>query len=229
MRGLALVLTLVTAGCGGNGAEPVAVELSNVRTFEPVGTARLEEAEGGTRVEITVPEVGDASSPAIRGGFCAELRPREHKLSEFENGRSVTELDVPLEELLSRQAKVTVSRGATTPHRIVACSELPFEGEEPEVVPVDLVGPEGTDTGLAWVEPGRPGRTRVGIILYVVVPGPEPAAITRGGCKGEPAHELTEIRDSESVTEVEATLDALADGQHSIVAGTACGPIRGAE
>jgi hypothetical protein len=225
VRELALVVvTLVVAGCGGgDGAEPVSVELNNVRSFEPVGTARLEATDGGTRVEIDARELEDASSPAIRGGFCAELRPREYKLSGFENGRSVTELDVPLEELLARQSKVTVSRGEATPHRIAACTELPFEGDEPEVVVVDLVGPNGTDTGLAWLEPSRPGRTRVGILLYDVVPGPETAAITSGGCKGEPVHELNEIRDSESVTEVEARLDALADGEHSIVAGTACG------
>jgi hypothetical protein len=226
VRGLATcVLTLVLAGCGGNGTEPVTVELNNVRTFEPVGTARLEEADGGTRVEITAPDVVDASSPALRGGLCPELRLREHKLSRFAGGRSVTELDVPLEELLARQSKVTVSRGETTPHRIAACAELPFDGEEPELALVDLVGPDGADKGLAWLEPSRPGRTRVGIILYVVVVGPEAAAIRRGGCKGEPVHELTEIRASESVTEVEATLDALADGSHRLVAGKACGPI----
>ena len=40
---------------------------------------------------------------------------------------------------------------------------------------------------------------------------------------GEPAYELTEIRDSESVTEVEASLDELAG--HWLVAGTTCGRI----
>jgi hypothetical protein len=226
VRGLALVvLGVVITGCGGDGAEPVTVELRDVRSFQPVGTVKLEEGEGGTRVEINAPDVEDASSPAIRGGLCVELRPREHELSGFENGRSVTDLDVPLEELLARQAKVTVSSGEGTPHRIAACTELPFEGQEPEVVVADLVGPDETDKGLAWLEPGKPGRTRVGVLLYDVIPGPQPAAITRGGCRGERVHELTEIRDSESVTEVEAPLDELAGGNHRLVAGTACGTI----
>jgi hypothetical protein len=123
---------------------------------------------------------------------------------------------------------VTVSRGERTPHRVAACAELPFEGPEPEVVVVDLLGPAGTDKGLAWLEAGRPGRTKVGILLYDVVPGPRPATIMGGSCEGEPVHELTEIRDSESVTEVEARLDALTDDHHWVVAGTACGPIQSA-
>ena len=227
MRRLALVvLALALTGCGGDDAQTVSVELRDVRSFEPVGTAKLEERDGGTRVELTAPDLENASSPAIRGGFCVELRPREYELSELENGRSVTDLDVPLEELLARQSKVTVSRGENTPHRSAACAELPFEGEEPEVVVVDLAGAAGTaDKGLGWLEPGEPGQTKVGILLYDVVPGPQPAAIVRGGCRGEPAYELTEIRDSESVTEVEAPLDELADGSYRLVAGTACGPI----
>jgi hypothetical protein len=230
VRGLALVvLGLAIASCGGDGAEPVTAELRDVRSFEPVGTVKLEEREGGTRVEVRAPDVEDASSPAIRGGFCAELRPREHKLSEFAGGRSVTDLNAPLEELLERQAKVTVSRGENTPHRVAACTELPFEGQEPEVVIVDLLGPNGTDKGLAWVEPGRPGRTKVGILLYDVIHGPRPAMITSGSCKGESVHELTEISDSESVTEVEARLEALTDDDHWVVAGTACGAIQSAE
>jgi hypothetical protein len=218
------VVGLVLAGCGGNGAEPVELPLNDVKSFEQVGLVRLEETESGTRVEITAPDVRAPSSPAIRGGFCAELRPREYKLSEIEDGRSVTDLDVPLEELIDNQTKVTVSRGERTPHRVVACAELPFEGPEPDVVLVDLLDPAGADKGLAWIEPSRPGRTKVGILLYDVVPGPRPAAIASGGCKGDPAHELNEIRDSESVTEIEARLGALDD--HSVVVGTACGPIQ---
>lgn len=229
MRRLAVVaLVLALAGCGGDGAEPVTVELRDVRNFEAVGTVTLEERDGGTRVEVSAPGVDGASSPAIRSGFCAELRPREHKLAEFEGDDSVTDLDVPLEELLERPSKVTVSRGKRTPHGVVACTELPFEGQEPEVVVVDLLGPAGTDKGLAWLETSRPGRTKVGILLYDVVPGPRPATIMGGSCKGEPVHELAEVRDSESVTEVEARLDALTDDHHWIVAGTACGPIQSA-
>ena len=224
-----VVLAFVVAGCGGNGAEPVTAELRDVRSFEPVGTVKLEETEGGTRVEVSAPELGGASFPAIRSGFCAELRPREHELSGFEDGRSVTDLDVPIEELLAHQTKVTVSRGANTPHRVTACTELPFEGQEPEVVVVDLLGPDGIDKGLAWIEPGRPGRTKVGILLYDVVRGPLPAAIKRGTCRGETVHELDEIRDSESVTEVEARIDALTEDHHWVKAGAACGPIQSAQ
>ena len=214
------------AGCGGNGADPVTVELRDARSFEPVGTVNLEENGDGTRVEISAPELQNAASPAIRGGSCVELRPREYKLSEFENGRSVTELDVPLDELLARQSKVTVSRGANTPHRIAACTELPFEGEEPELVVVDLVGAGQVDKGLGWLEPAEDDRTRVAILLFDVIAGPQPAAIRRGSCMGEPAYELTDVRDSESVTEVEASLDELAGGDHWLVAGPTCGRIQ---
>jgi hypothetical protein len=120
---------------------------------------------------------------------------------------------------------VTVSRGETTPHRVAACTELPFEGPEPELVVVDLSGTGMADKGLGWLEPAGPDRTRVGILLFDVVPGPQPAAIVRDGCRGETVHELTEIRDSESVTAVDSSLDALADGNHYLVAGTACGTI----
>jgi hypothetical protein len=120
---------------------------------------------------------------------------------------------------------VTFSRGENAPHRIAACAELPFEGAEPEVVVVDLAGAGTVDKGLGWLEPDGPGRTKVGILLYDVIAGPQPAAIVRGGCRGEPVHELTEIRDSESVTVVDVPLEELADGSHRLVAGTACGPI----
>ena len=228
MRWLALVvLAFAFSGCGGggSGSDAIEVELRDVRSFEPVGTVTLEERDGGTRVEVSATGLQGASSPAIRGGFCAELRPREHKLTEFENGRSVTDVDVPLDDLLARQSKVTVSRGENTPHRVVACTELPFEGEEPEVAIADLVGPGMADKGLGWFERAGPERTRVGILLYDVVPGPQPAAIVRGGCRGQAVHELTEIRDSESVTVVDAPLDELADGNYRLVAGTTCGPI----
>ena len=228
MRWLGLVvLTFALSGCGGggSGSQAIEVQLRDVRSFKTVGTVTLEERDGGTRVEIGAPDLEGASSPAIRGGFCAELRPREHKLTEFENGQSVTDLDVPLDDLLARQSKVTVSRGESTPHRVAACTELPFEGEEPEIVISDLTGPGMADKGLGWFEPADSDRTRVGILLYDVVPGPEPAAIVRGGCRGETVHELTEIRDSESVTVVDAPLDELADGNHRLVAGTTCGPI----
>jgi hypothetical protein len=223
-RATLIVAVLAVAGCGGGGSETVTQDLMDVRTFEPVGTVKLEATDGGTRVEIDATEIRSPSSPALRGGFCAELRPREHKLNELQNGRSVTDVDVPQEELLARQTKVTVSRGATTPHRIAACTELPYEGPEPEVVVVDLLA-GGTDRGLAWLEPTEDGRTRVGILLYVVVPGPEDAAIVSGGCRGTPVHELTEIRDSESVTEVDAELSALIADRDSIVVGDACGAI----
>lgn len=223
-RAVLLVAVLAVAGCGGGGSETVTQELFDVRTFRPAGTVTLEATEAGTRVEIDAPEIMSPSSPALRGGFCAELRPREHKLTELQNGRSVTDVDVPLEELLARQTKVTVSRGATTPHRIAACGELPFEGPEPEVVVVDLLA-GGTDRGLAWLEPTADGRTRVGILLYVVVPGPEQAAIVSGGCQGRTVHQLDEIRDSESVTEVDAELSALIADRDSIVVGEACGVI----
>ena len=225
MRRLALaVFAFALAGCGGSGAEQVNVELRDVRSFEPVGSVKLEPTDAGTRVEIDASNIRSPSSPALRGGFCAELRPREHKLSEFQNGRSVTDVDVPLEELLARQTKVTVSRGENTPHRIAACVELPFEGPEPEVVVVDLLA-GGGDRGLAWLEPAGDGKTRVGILLYDIVPGPEEAAIVSGGCQGTPVHQLTAVRDSESVTQVDAELSALIADRDSIVVGTACGPI----
>jgi hypothetical protein len=219
-----LVAVLAVAGCGGGDSETVTQDLLDARTFRPVGTVKLEPTDAGTRVEIDASEIRSPSSPALRGGFCAELRPREHKLTEFQNGRSVTDVDVPLEALLARQTKVTVSRGENTPHRIAACAELPFEGPEPEVVVVDLLAGV-TDRGLAWLEPAGDGKTRVGILLYDVVAGPEEAAIVSGGCRGTPVHQLTEVRDSESVTEVDAELSALIADRDSIVVGEACGPI----
>jgi hypothetical protein len=223
-RAALLVAGLAVGACGGGDSETVMQDLMDVRTFEPVGMVKLEATDAGTRVEIDAPEIMSPSSPALRGGFCAELRPREHKLNKLQNGRSVTDVNLPLEELLARQTKVTVSRGATTPHRIAACAELPYEGPEPEVVVVDLLE-GGTDKGLAWLEPAGDGRTRVGIILYVVVPGPEEASIVSGGCQGAPVHQLTEIRASESVTEVDAELSALIADGNAIVVGKACGPI----
>jgi hypothetical protein len=46
-----------------------------------------------------------------------------------------------------------------------------------------------------------------------------------GGCQGRTVHQLNEIRDSESVTEVDAELSALIADRDSIVVGEACGVI----
>jgi hypothetical protein len=228
-RASALVaLGLALAGCGGGESERVVVDLLAEGSPQPVGTVVLEDAGGGTRVDVGVPELESAGAPAIRAGTCVELRPREYKLSEFRDRRSITELDIPLDDLLERELKVTVSGRAANPHATAACAQLPFEGEDPDLVVADLLAPDGIETrGLAWVEEARPGRTRVGILLFDVVRGPEEAVIMGGSCRGEPTHELTEIRESESVTEIEARLDALADGEHYVVAAKACGPIQG--
>jgi hypothetical protein len=218
-RGAALVVVgLTLAGCGGDGAEPIVVEFQSQDEARTVGTVRLEEADGGTRIEVAVPDLRSAAHPALRSGQCGELRPRDYELTAFADQRSVTELDVPLERLLERPTAVTVSRRATMPHSIAACAQLPLEGAEPEVALVDL------PAGIVWLEADE-GRTRVGILLFSRVRGPQPALITAGGCRGEPEHKLNAIRDSESVTTVEAPLETLTDGGHAVLAGAACGEI----
>jgi hypothetical protein len=221
MRWTLLLLGLLAlAGCGGSDSKTVIDgELINPANFRPVGTARLSEDGDKTRVELTV-RSGKHAAPAVRAGLCPELRPREYELTPVEAGRSVTELDVPIEELRAREMKVTLSKSEATPHSIAACAQLPFEGAEAPFALADLAR-GGRDTGLAWFEEVG-GKTRIGILLYAVVAGPEPVTLRRGGCDGDVQQELTPLRQSESVSTVDAPLAEVADGQHAIVAGRSC-------
>jgi hypothetical protein len=218
-----LVLGLGLAGCGGGdeSAKAINADLVNPRNFQSVGSVTLTEAGDRTRVQLVV-RSGKAAAPAIRGGSCVELRPREYKLSPVQNGRSTTELDVPIEEFQARELKVTVSKSAAAPHAIAACAQLPFDGEEAPFAIGDLSsGVE--DTGLVWLEEVE-GKTKVGVILYGIEPGPIPVTLRKGGCKGEVEQELTPLRESESVSTVDAPLLEVADGNHSVVVGGSCAP-----
>jgi hypothetical protein len=67
-------------------------------------------------------------------------------------------------------------------------------------------------------------KTKVGVILYAIAPGPEPVTLRQGGCTGQMQEELTPMRANESVSTVDAPLSEVADGNHSIVVGRSCGP-----
>jgi hypothetical protein len=224
MRGVLLLLGvgLALAGCGGDDEQSaISADLVNPRNFRSVGTVTLTGDGDRTRVELVV-RGAEAAAPAIRAGSCVELRPREYKLSPLEDGRSTTELDVPIDELEARQLKVTVSKSAATPHAITACAQLPFKGAEAPFAIGDLsAGAE--DAGLVWLEE-IDGKTKVGIILYAIDAGPEPVTLRRGGCRGEVEEELTPMRESESVSMVDAPLSDVADGNHSVVVGRGCAP-----
>jgi hypothetical protein len=223
LLGLALGLGLAIAGCGGggDGATALNAELVDPRNFQSVGSVTLTEEGDRTRVQL-VTRGANPAAPAIRAGSCVELRPREYKLSPVKNGRSTTELDVPIEELQARQMKVTVSKRAATPHAITACARLPFEGPEAPFAIGDLsAGVE--NAGLVWLEEVA-GKTKVGVILYRIEPGPEPVTLRQGGCTGQVQQELTPMRESESVSTVDAPLSEVADGNHSIVVGRSCAP-----
>jgi hypothetical protein len=223
MRRMLVILGLVAlAGCGGSDSKTVVDgELINPANFKSVGTVQLSEDGDKTRVELTVTS-GRSAAPAVRAGACPELRPREYKLNPVVSGSSVTELDVPIEELQARELKVTLSKSEATPHAIAACAQLPSPAAEAPFAIGDL-NRAGKDTGLAWLDEVG-GKTKIGILLYDVVPGPEPVTLRRGGCAGEVQEELTPLRDSESVTTVDAPLAEVADGRHSIVVGTSCAP-----
>ena len=218
---LLLGVGLALAGCGGDDEQAaLSADLVNPRTFQSVGNVELTAEGDRTRVQLSVSGV-DAAAPALRAGQCVELRPREYKLAPLKDGRSTTELDVPLDELRERQMKVTVSKSAATPHAITACAQLPLVGSDAPFAIGDLTAPDGHDTGLVWLEEVE-GKMKVGLILFDVERGPEPVTLRRGACGGEVQQELTPMRDSESVSTVDAPLDEVADGNHSIVLGRTC-------
>jgi hypothetical protein len=216
--GLGLALT----ACGGDdSATTINADLVNPRNFQSVGTVTLTEDGDRTRVQLVI-RGATAAAPAIRAGACPELRPREYKLNPVQNGRSTTELDAPIEEFQARQTKVTLSKSVATPHAITACAQLPSEGAEAPFAIGDLsAGAE--DTGLVWLEEVD-GKTKVGVILYAIAPGPEPVTLRQGGCTGQVQEELTPMRASESVSTVDEPLSEVADGNHSIVVGRSCAP-----
>ena len=218
---LLLGLGLALAGCGGEDKHSaISADVVNPRNFRSVGNVTLSADGDRTRVELSVSGV-DAAAPALRAGQCVELRAREYKLSMLQDGRSTTELDVPIDELKARQMKVTVSKSEATPHAITACAQLPFEGPEAPFAIGDLTASDGHDTGLVWLVEVE-GKTKVGVILFDIERGPESVTLRRGGCTGEVQQELTPMRDSESVSTVDAPLGEIVDGNHSIVLGRTC-------
>ena len=106
--GLAACALLATlAGCGGSdgssAADVSAVEVTlNAPGYEPIGTARLAEDGGGTRVTVVLDEATSNVRVDVHESDCLELSTPVVASGGTLRDDGVTELGLPLAELISR-------------------------------------------------------------------------------------------------------------------------------
>jgi hypothetical protein len=94
-----------------NGPEPLQVELSSYSDSGQLGTAILTENNGTVTIEIVL-EGYDSQVPQpshIHTGVCPRIGPVVHKLTDVQDGRSITVLNTTLTELLASNPDLNVN------------------------------------------------------------------------------------------------------------------------
>jgi hypothetical protein len=152
---LLLLSVFVLAACGGNGdgqgagggtpasassSNEVIVELAEQNGSGESGTATLTATGASTRVVLELKNPTTDSQPAhIHRGTCETLDPDPlHGLVNVIQGRSETEVNVPLSELTAGGLALNVHQSNAKLDEYVACGNLP--GGDADVTPVDNGG-----------------------------------------------------------------------------------------
>jgi hypothetical protein len=148
---IALLGLTLLAGCGSDddgeatseGQTQIALTAQNDSGQD--GTAVLAEIDDSTtRVEITVANSSDEPQPAhIHRGSCHDLDPQpEHPLSNVVDGKSTSEVDVSLEDLVGQGFAINVHKSEAEAQTYVACGDI-------------ASGPGGTETREGETETGE--------------------------------------------------------------------------
>ncbi len=121
--------------------ESVTIQLREQSGSGQSGTAVLTAVGNRTRVVLTLsnPPAGVVQPAHIHEGTCANLNPQpRYPLQSLSAGRSETEIDVPLSQLLAGQFAINVHKSQQEISTYVACGEI-----RAQVVPATGGGPRG--------------------------------------------------------------------------------------
>ena len=127
---LAFAAALLLAGCGGDDEEfggDLGVPLAAQNDSGQDGDATLSEVDAGTtRVVIDVGNAPANPQPAhIHRGSCENLDPEPaYGLENVVNGKSTTEVNVAMEDLVGQGFAVNVHKSADEAQVYVACGDI---------------------------------------------------------------------------------------------------------
>jgi len=127
---LVFAATLLLAGCGGDGDEfggDVAVPLVTQNDSGQDGEATLSEVDSETtRVVLEVGSPPGNPQPAhIHRGSCQNLDPQpEYPLEDVVDGKSTSEVNVAIEDLVGQGFAVNVHKSADEAQVYVACGDI---------------------------------------------------------------------------------------------------------
>jgi uncharacterized lipoprotein YajG len=127
---LVFAATLMLAGCGGEDAEfggTLAVPLVTQNDSGQDGEATLSEVSSDTtRVVLDVGNAPDNPQPAhIHRGSCENLDPEPaYGLENVVDGKSTTEVNVAMEDLVGQGFAVNVHKSADEAQVYVACGDI---------------------------------------------------------------------------------------------------------
>ena len=127
---LAFAAALLLAGCGGDDEEfggDLGVPLGAQNDSGQDGDATLSEVDAGTtRVVIDVGNAPANPQPAhIHRGSCENLDPEPaYGLENVVNGKSTTEVNVAMEDLVGQGFAVNVHKSADEAQVYVACGDI---------------------------------------------------------------------------------------------------------
>jgi hypothetical protein len=127
---LVFATTLILAGCGGDDDEfggTLAVPLVTQNDSGQDGEATLSEVSSDTtRVVLDVGNAPDNPQPAhIHRGSCENLDPEPaYGLENVVDGKSTTEVNVAMEDLVGQGFAVNVHKSADEAQVYVACGDI---------------------------------------------------------------------------------------------------------
>ncbi|MCI0874897.1 MAG: hypothetical protein J4N79_11560 [Chloroflexi bacterium] len=111
-----------------NGVTRVVIHLSPVQGEGQIGSATLTSDGTTTTVEIDVaPITGEAQPVHIHVGKCEDVGSVLHALQNVVNGKSMTTLNLSLNEILTGDVLVNVHASYADPSNYTACGQLPAE------------------------------------------------------------------------------------------------------
>ena len=217
------VVVFIVAACGSSDPTPtsvvpppgpsVTVPLQALNSSGQLGAATLIARGNQTEVAIDIAAGSEGLSQPIHihQGTCGSLGGVAHALTNLQDGKSSTTVDVSLASLMTGVFSINAHKSADDIGTYVACGDLPLEVA---LGPLNDSGQDGTAT-----------LTAVGNQTQVVVqirPGAsgvsQPIHIHDGSCQslGGVAFALTSILDGSSETVVDVSLTELVEGDFAI-------------
>jgi hypothetical protein len=121
------ILLAGLAGCGAPHAEARSLELHTLNSSGVMGTVTLTAVtDSTTRVTVDVDPAGHPNMPAhIHPGTCDELTPQpEFPLQNIVDGKSTTELAVPMDDLFGNAVALNVHASNDEMDTSTACVDL---------------------------------------------------------------------------------------------------------